>query len=310
MKKVMSKILGTSVLTLLLCVMFMANGNALKANAYYSGRASNVAQTNPATTSLTLTWTAAPEAATYQISVSEDAGYEIKGTTSACSFTVRNLTPGKKYDVRVTAYSKTGEDGYSAYAYDLKTLTDRVSGFKQGTWYKSLKKVWLDWDRVGAADSYQVTLYNSKNKKVATKTFTGSSTYATFEKLKHETYKATISATTTINGKKYNSPVTTIYCMQNPTTKTCKISSSKLKLKWQKVTGATGYDIYVSTNYKSGYKKVKSVKANTTSATIAKFKKKKFSKSKRYYVIIEAKKKVGNTTYKSGKGYYSSASRY
>lgn len=82
MKNVMSKILGTSVFMLLLCAMFMANGNTLKANAYYSGRPSNVTQTNPATTSLTLTWTAAPGAATYQIAVSEDAGYEIKGTTS------------------------------------------------------------------------------------------------------------------------------------------------------------------------------------------------------------------------------------
>lgn len=310
MKKVMSKILGTSVLMMMLCAIFMANGSTLKANAYYSGRPSNVGQTNPATTSITVTWTAAPEAANYQVSIRDDWNYEIKGTTSACSYTIKNLTPGKKYDVKVTAYSKTGEDGYSAYAYDLKTIPDKVSGFKQGTWYKSLKKVWIDWDRVEAAEGYQVTLYNSKNKKVKTKTFDGYSTYGTFDKLKHESYKATISAYTTINGKKYTSPVTTTYCLPNPTTKTCRISSSKLKLKWQKVTGATGYDIYISTTYNSGYKKVKSVKSSATSVTISKFKGKKFSSKKRYYVIIEAKKKVGKTTYKSGKGYYSLASRY
>jgi len=72
-----------------------------------------------------------------------------------------------------------------------------------------------------------------------------------------------------------------------------------LNVRWNKIAGVTGYDIYVSTKRDSGYKKVASVGRNTTRTNISRFNKKKFSKNKGYYVYVEAKKKVGKTTYKS-----------
>lgn len=97
--------------------------------------------------------------------------------------------------------------------------------------------------------------------------------------------------------KPYSSTAKT-YCITQARVRSVKLSNKKLTIKWNKVPGATGYDIYVSTKKNSGYKKVKSVSAKASSCTITKFNRKKLTK-KRYYVYVETKKKVGRKTYKS-----------
>lgn len=64
------------------------------------------------------------------------------------------------------------------------------------------------------------------------------------------------------------------------------------------MTGVSGYNVYMSTK-NGNYKKVKSVAANKNSCTISKFNNKKIKKSGRYFVYVEAYKKVGGKIYKS-----------
>lgn len=77
-----------------------------------------------------------------------------------------------------------------------------------------------------------------------------------------------------------------------------------LSFQWGKVGGASGYDVYISTKPKKGYKKVKSVGKNTTKLTIRKFKGKKINPKKTYYMYVETKKKNGSKVNKSGRLYY------
>lgn len=81
-----------------------------------------------------------------------------------------------------------------------------------------------------------------------------------------------------------------------------KISSAKLattnsaKVVWSKVKGATGYNVYYSTNANSGFKAVKVNGAKVTSTTI-----KNLAIGTTYYFKVKAFAKVGKKTYSSPK---------
>ena len=78
------------------------------------------------------------------------------------------------------------------------------------------------------------------------------------------------------------------------TPKISKVTAGKKKatVKWSKVTGATGYEIYMSTKKSSGYKKVgTNTKNNKISYTKTKLKrKKKYYFKVRTYRIVNGKK--------------------
>ena len=160
------------------------------------------------------------------------------------------------------------------------------------------------WDRIETADTVNISLYNSKGKKVQSKILSPSSSSVSFSKMKDEVYTVKIQASRTINGNTWQTPVSTIQCFNQARISSAKVSKKKLTVKWKKVGGATGYDIYVSTKQKSGYKKLKSVGKNTTKATFSKFKGKSFNPKKTYYIYIETKKKNGKRIDKSGRLYY------
>lgn len=74
---------------------------------------------------------------------------------------------------------------------------------------------------------------------------------------------------------------------------------NKVKVTWNKIKGATKYDIYMSTADRTGFKKVKTVKKNKNTFTITKFRKKKLKKGRTYYVRVCAVTKVGNRVLKT-----------
>jgi hypothetical protein len=114
-----------------------------------------------------------------------------------------------------------------------------------------------------------------------------------------------VRAYTTLNGQTYYGDWSdAAYFFTQPRITKAKVSGNKLTVKWKKVGGATGYDIYVSTKPTTGYKKVKSVSAKASSVTLTKLKGKKISSKKKYYVYIATKKKTSTGTYTSGKLYY------
>ena len=84
-------------------------------------------------------------------------------------------------------------------------------------------------------------------------------------------------------------------------------AKGKIKVNWKKVTGATGYEVYVSTTKNGKYKKAATIKSGkTTTKTIAKIGKSKLKSGQRYYVKVRAIKKVNN---KNVAGVFSTAKR-
>ena len=72
-----------------------------------------------------------------------------------------------------------------------------------------------------------------------------------------------------------------------------KYSSTKTKITWKKVTGATGYYVYRSTREKTGFKKLATVKGKTSYVTNA-------SKGK-YYYKVKAFREVNGKVISVGK---------
>ena len=117
-------------------------------------------------------------------------------------------------------------------------------------------------------------------------------------------YNVQVRGYITVNGQKYYDKWSDkAYLFTQPMVKKASVSGSKLKITWSKVSGVTGYDVYVSAKEKSGYKKVKSLSSSKSSVTVSKLGGKKFSSKKTYYIYIVGKKKVGKTTYTSGRHY-------
>ena len=113
-------------------------------------------------------------------------------------------------------------------------------------------------------------------------------------------HKARVRAYVNINGvKKYGAWSAYSYMGHQPEVISAKQVGSKnqVKVKWDTISGSTGYTVYMSTKKNSGYKKVGTTKK--TNLTVSKIGKTKLKKNKTYYVYVLANKKVGKTTYSS-----------
>lgn len=257
----------------------------------------------------------------YQIEMKEYSGSSdwkvVENLTSGSSmYTITGLKPGTKYSIRVKMpYSYSNgryESSYSAYAYEegkyfSTTALTTVTGLKQVKWWYFALSLDVAWNKQEAADGYEVECRKSNGKLQEKKTLTyGTAGNTSFGKIKNEMiYTVKVRAFQNVNGvKKYTNWSAPITCFTQPRITSLKVKNGKLTVKWKKVSGATGYRIYVSTKPKSGYKKVKQVSAKKGSITIKKFKGKKFKAKKSYYVYIQTLKKVNGKVNTSGRLYY------
>ncbi len=297
--------------TMLLLAGVIFSSNTLKAEAsYYYPYITNLTQSGYETNAVTISWEMEEDrdevTAGYHIYVGETySDSKLVGNATTTSYRITGLEDGKSYYVKVQPYSTEGIDATSTRNITVQTIPAKVKNFHQERWYYFIHTLDVQWDQVETADNIIVTLYNSKGKKVGkSQKLYGRSTNASFDNMKDEVYTVTVQAEKTVNGQKYTTPVSKIECFNQARITSAKVKSKKLTVRWGKIGGATGYDIYVSTMKTKGYKKVKSVGKTTSKVTIPKFKGKAFNPKKKYYVYVETKKKSGKTISKSGRLYY------
>lgn len=284
---------------------------------------SAVTQTGKAVaTSGQLTWGAAVGARGYEIwySTSILTEQQLAGTTDATSYNLTGLKKDNSYFVTVIPYTianeGTDKQGYvttAAYSFFtsgndcyVKTLPAKVTGLQNYEWKANSKKLTVAWKEGNVADGYELVFYNKGGKKVKTadvKYVNNTYNSYTCSKLTKNSYaKVKARAYVTVGGKKYYSAYTKpIYCVSEPKmNKSGKHGNGILSFSWKKVTGATGYDVYMSTSRtQSTFKKVASLGKSKTSYTTSKFGGSKISRYRSYYFYVVAKKKVGSKTYKS-----------
>lgn len=270
------------------------------------GYISSLSMTDTSKYSLTVSWTPAENATSYNVYYKEYASQEdyiFAGTTIATSHTITGLNDGMKYEVKVCPVDATGE-GYGKRVYDAFTLPDKLEGFKQKKWWYFIKQLEVEWEKQSGVDGFEVILYDNKNKKVSKKNLNSYYSSVSFSKMKDKVYTVKARSYKNYNGKKYYSSWSSICCLNQARITKATVSGNKLNVKWGKIAGATKYEVYVSTKPKSGYKKVATVSKNKNSCTVKKLKGKKFSSKKTYYVYVKTVCNKGKSKNNSGALYY------
>lgn len=153
------------------------------------------------------------------------------------------------------------------------------------------------WKKQTGVSGYEVSLYKG-NKKVKT-TVTAKTTYQ-FNKLKANTsYAFCVRAFKTVNGNRQYGSVSrrlAVKTASNAPTGWRVIAGNKsASLKWKKISGVTGYEVYMSTSKKENFKKVTTIR----SASKVTYTKKKLTSNKSYYF------KIRSYTTKNGQKAYS-----
>lgn len=167
---------------------------------------------------------------------------------------------------------------------------------------QTTKQIKLSWTKQNGVSGYEIYRYNKSTKKyekIATNTKASKNSYTDKSKEAGSTYQYKVRAYVNVKKKKtygsYSSVLKTATKTSTPKL-TGTPQSKKAKLSWEKVEGATGYEIYMSTKKSSGYSKIKTIsKGKTVSYT-----KKGLKKNKKYYFKIRTYKKVSGVKIYSG----------
>ena len=261
---------------------------------------SKVAFTDATETSISVSWDAVAGATQYQVMYypyGSDPKLAKVTTVKTTSATISGLSTNTNYAVYVCSQRVDGSyveavalgRGFGS----LPTLPTKTTKLKC-TYANPLTTIGeadFSVTNSASADGYQYEIYKYNGKKPI---LTGTSVYNEFTvknaKIKaRQFYKIRVRAyIMKSNGElKYGGWSDEIYFSRcNYKDVKAKLVKGKVKVSWKKVSGATGYTVYLSTKSNSGYKKVGTTKK--TSLVI----KKKLKDYKNYYVRVVPNKKV------------------
>lgn len=220
---------------------------------------------------------------------------------STVKYTKKSLTPDKTYYFKIRTYKDNGSNispassAASAKVSRLKTPTLKAAAGNN--------KVTLTWNKISSATGYLLYMATGKNgtyRKIATvkggstvkytKTqLSGGGTYY----FKIRAYKDNVEFNSTAS-KAASAKVKT-----NIKTPTVKVTpgSKKATISWNKISGATGYLVYMASSEKGTYSKIAEIKKGTT----LKYVKSSLTKGKTYYFKVRAYKNNTGTNSVSSK---------
>ncbi|MCI7321916.1 MAG: fibronectin type III domain-containing protein [Lachnospiraceae bacterium] len=224
---------------------------------------------------VTLSWKAAADDVkgyrVYRYDPKQEKYVHIK-TTGKCSFVDEDVTAGTTYQYKVRCYWTIGGTNYygtTSSAVSVDVPLAQVTGV--GTAKRGSTSLTISWDKVSGASGYRLYRYNPDSKgyeKVVTLSGGTNTSYnvsgldgATEYRFKVKAYKKVDGVVSWgIASAEYRQST-------NPwKVKNLKLSkkSTTVTLKWDKVRGATGYQLY---RYNSGtrkYEKIATIRNNTT----------------------------------------------
>lgn len=238
--------------------------------------------------SITLSFNAVDGATEYIVSYSTDGKKWKTQTTTSNSVTLKSLSSGTVYQLKVKAFNKNS-GLYGEESSILKVTTNPAKVTKLKATKTTSTTVTLSWNKTNGATGY-VVAYSTNGKKW--KTVKASKNSVTVKKLKsNKKYYFKVKAVKGSLSGEYSSKLTA-------STRVAAVKGLKAKsktktsitLSWNKVSGATGYEVWQLVGKK--WKKVGTIKKGKTTT----YKVKKLKKNKTYKFKVRAvkNKKAGN----------------
>jgi len=228
-------------------------------------------------------------------SISDNNNYKKLSDTAKRSYSHTNLVVGQTYYYKVRAYKViNGKTYYSDYtnAVSCKLTVPQPTNLN----IKKINKTSIkaSWTKAIGVDGYEVW-YSLSKEGIYQKVDSVTGTSYTHIKLEiGRSYYYKIRSYKTISGKKCYSDYTNVKSLTLPVPKPTnikmqKMRGTKVKVSWKKVSDATGYEVYRSTNKKSGFNKIKTLKGVKKVSLING----NLKKNKIYYYKVRAYKTIG-----------------
>ena len=275
----------------------------------YGKESNNIVVTNPTApknlkativaSGMQLTWDKSSGAAKYEIhrGYTEDGHYDKIDTVNTNTYIDKDVYSGTNYYYRIKAVK---EYSGKAYSGDLSTavIAPYVKAPKTSIQSYNDKAI-IKWSKDAYCTGYVIyraTEKNGKYEKIATIKKTTTTKY-TDKKIKAKnTYYYKVKTYKKVGSKNYYSVDSNIVQKTKyaqVVIKDSSVNNSKktITLKWQKVSGVTGYEIYRATSKNGTYKKIATIKKKS----IIKYTdKKNIGIGNLYYYKIRAYKTSGS----------------
>ena len=239
--------------------------------------------------SVSLSWQKVNGATKYEVYIFEDGKWKKEKTVTGTSCTVSGLKSHTAYKFKVRAINSSAEGDFSDSVSE-RTKLGKVSKIKSKNVKSTSVRVY--WSKVSGADTYLLYSYTGgKWKRIAK---TKDTAYNVTSLSANKTYSFKVKAYNSKTGEAGEaSPEIKVVTLPSKVKnlKASAVKTTSLALKWSKVSGATAYQIYRSTDGE-GWERIKSVNSKTTSYTD-----KSLKKGKKYYYKVRAYRKAGSKTY-------------
>lgn len=220
-----------------------------------------------------LTWNKMEEINGYKIyrATAKEGEYKLITTIddlSISEYKDTSAVTGKKYYYKILAYNSLSGSEYESIGSNIleKMLVKGNTSLSVRSYGTSAK---LTWNKVEKATGYKIYRATSKNGTYTKiKTISKNTTLTYTDKNKNgKAYFYKTRAYYTANGTTYHSNYSAIN-EKTPYAKaeaTVSYSTSKYVLvKWKKISGVKGYNIYRATSKNGTYKKIKTIKSGKT----------------------------------------------
>lgn len=152
----------------------------------------------------------------------------------------------------------------------------------------------LDWSKVSNASGYTIYRATSKNgtyTKIKYITSNNTLNYTDSKLSSNKNYYYKIKSFKTVNSQRYYGSYSNLISgetkLSTPSLKLSSPQSKTVKVSWNKISGAKGYEIYRSTSKNENYSK-------TSTTSSLSYTNKNLTKNKKYYYKIRAYKVVNN----------------
>ena len=198
--------------------------------------------------------------------------------------------------INVTAYADELKTDTVSVSYSNKLSKPKVKISVTNTKEPELK---ISWDKVEGATKYYIYRTDTKGSNLKLIAKTSKLYYKDTNVSKNKTYYYKVRAYQIKNKKivkKSDSSSTVskaiVSLSKVKNVKATAVSESKIKLSWDKVSGATRYYLYYSTSKNGTYKSIGYVTKNTYTFT-------KLNSSTTYYFKVKSAKKLDSKVYKA-----------
>lgn len=236
------------------------------------------------------------------------SGYYIYRKQGSGSYTrIATITKGTSGSYTDTTVKNNKTYTYTVKSYNSAAKSPYISAGVSGTFLQApslqkasatVKGVKVSWSKTSGATGYYVYRKTKKGNYTLVGTVAnGSKTNFTDTTASNKTtYTYTVRAIKNSTASAYDSKGITIFFLKAPVLKSANLTTSGIKVSWEKVSGASGYAVYRKIDSGS-YQKIKDI----TSGSTLSFTDKTVSNKKSYTYTVRAVKGNASSSYNKGK---------